>query len=130
MAIAHFNRTYEEAFDLLVEARNYAAYRQPKESAGLAAYARLAASRESLRVTSRLTQVMAWLLMQRAVQAGEITRDDARRPEHRLGAHEVCLEVCVEDMERLPTGLRGLLQRSLSLYTRISRLDQLFVPAH
>ena len=39
---------------------------------------------ESLKVTTRLMHVIAWLLTQRAVDAGEMRRD-GRRPERRLG---------------------------------------------
>ena len=61
---AFFNRTYDETMALLIEARNYIAYNEQSDQRGLAPQVRLQVSYESLRVTSRLTQVMAWLLAQ------------------------------------------------------------------
>src|SRR3546814_7006302 len=43
-------------------------------------------------LTSRLVQVMAWLLVQKAVHAGEIEDTDVDDPKRRLGGHEICAE--------------------------------------
>lgn len=110
---------------LLVEARNYAAYREPAESRSLAPSVRLQACYESMRVTSRLTQVMAWLLAQKAAQAGEITPLEACSERFRLAASEVCLEDGGQRDESLPRGLRSLLDRSRSLYVRVGRLEEM-----
>ena len=62
-------KVYDDAMALIVEARNYIAHRQAADVAELSPEARLLVSQETLRVTSRLTQAMAWLLFQRAVMA-------------------------------------------------------------
>lgn len=118
-----FNRTYDEALALVVEARNYAAYVEPRERTRLGLGARLGVSCESLRVTSRLTQVMAWLLMQRAVAAGEISPDEAVNPDNRLSGQDVCLSDRAPLQEELPKSLKSLMDRSLNLYIRVSRLE-------
>ena len=126
--MAVFTRTYDEALDLIVEARNYMVHNRPaaRRSARLSGD-NLRLSCEALRVTSRLTQVMAWLMLQRAVQDGEISAQEACDERNRLSGQSVCLdESAVEDTD-IPAGLRSLLTRSLSLYKRISRLEEMVV---
>jgi regulator of CtrA degradation len=120
---AYFRRTYDETLDLMVEARNYMAYveRRERDKAGTTTGLRM--SCEAMRVTSRLTQVMAWLMMQRAVHEGEVELEEALNDHNRLSGEDVCLDDSFGRDEALPGGLRSLLERSLSLYQRISRLE-------
>jgi regulator of CtrA degradation len=121
---AFFNRTYEETLALLVEARNYIAHQEAGDQRGLPPQLRLQVSYESLRVTSRLTQVMAWLLAQKAVHAGELTLQQAATEEFALSGGSICSDPSGPEDERLPAGLRALLERSHKLYMRVSRLDE------
>jgi regulator of CtrA degradation len=118
-----FDRTYDEALSLLVEARNYFAYREQDDVRGLPPDARLLVSQETMRVTSRLTQVMAWLFCQRAVQNGEVGPDWALAEEFALSARDVCLDDVWSADDRLPAAVRSLLDRTLQLYLRVGRLD-------
>lgn len=120
---AFFGGTYDEAMALMVEARNYMSYVEQRERRKVEAAAGLRMSCEAMRVTSRLTQVMAWLLMQRAVHEGEVSPDDALAEPNRLSGLDVCLDDSFADDQTLPGGLRSLLNRSLSLYQRIARLE-------
>lgn len=119
----YVERTFDEAMILLVEARNYLAHREAIDGAGLCPDARLLACCESMRVTSRLTQVMAWLLAQKAVQAGEITEREAVSDRFALSADGICLDAAGQGNMDLPAGLRSLLDRSHRLYVRVSRLE-------
>lgn len=119
----YVERTYDEAMALLVEARNYLAYREPTDDRALGPDMRLVACYESMRVTSRLTQVMAWLLAQKAVQAGEITEHEAVSDRFALSGSGICLDVAGQGNMDLPAGLRSLLDRSHRLYLRVSRLE-------
>ncbi len=119
-----FNGTYDETMALLVEARNYIAYHEAVDHRSLPPRVRLQISYESMRVTSRLTQVMAWLLAQKAVHAGEITREQAASDDFALSGGDVCTDPSGPDNEELPAGLRSLLERSHKLYMRVSRLDE------
>lgn len=117
-------RTYDETLALMIEARNYLAYRAPHDRRTLDCVSRLKVSCEAFRVTSRLTQVMSWLMAQRAVEAEEITIEEACV---RFGL--TCREVCLDDSSHgdaaLPAGLRSLMDRSHQLYLRIARLDDM-----
>ena len=116
-----FSRVYDEAMGLLIEARDYVAATMGDQRESMDV--RLAVSCETMRLTSRLTQVMAWLLVQRAVHSGEMSAHDALEEQHRLSGQKVCLSVdCVFDVT-LPSALQSLLDRSYRLYLRIQRLD-------
>jgi regulator of CtrA degradation len=123
-APAFFRRTYDETLDLMVEARNYMAYVERRERERADVVAGLRMSCEAMRVTSRLTQVMAWLMLQRAVHAGEIDNEEALAEVNRLSGGEVCLDETFSADETLPGGLRSLLDRSFRLYTRVARLEE------
>jgi len=124
-APVYFRGAYDEAFDLLVEARNYvendvAAFKYADNPPDPAAM-----TQETLRLTSRLTQVMAWLMAQRAVHAGEIGEEEFIKDKYRLEGQHVCLKRAIDEMEGdLPDGLNDLMDRSYSLYSRINRLDE------
>src|SRR5439155_5280933 len=58
---AFFNKTYDETLGLLVEVRDYVADSEPADRRRLAPVIGAKLSCEALRVTARLTQIMAWL---------------------------------------------------------------------
>ncbi|MGQ9366755.1 DUF1465 family protein [Azospirillum sp. ST 5-10] len=120
-----FNGPYDETMTLLVEARNYIAYHEAIDQRGRPPHVRLQVSYEAMRVTSRLTQVMAWLLAQKAVHAGEMTEAQASDG-YALTGGEICTDPSGPENEELPTGLRSLLERSHRLYMRVERLDEQF----
>ena len=118
-----YNRTYDEAVDLMVEARSYLCNVDPAERRKINVASGVRLSCEALRVTSRLTQVVAWLLLQRAVQEGELSTFDALAEHNRLSNEDVCLNVAHCRDEIIPVDLRRLLERSLQLYLRISHIE-------
>jgi regulator of CtrA degradation len=116
--------TYDEAYDLLIETRDYIEHRIPEVRQHASPAYKMVLSVETMRLTTRLTQVMAWLLTQKAVYLEEMTPQQAARHAYRLGGHKICLEPGRVDYEILPIQLRKLLERSYALYVRIDRLDQ------
>jgi regulator of CtrA degradation len=124
---AFFRRTYDETMILMVEARNYLAYSERRERERVGGMVGLRMSCEAMRVTSRLTQVMAWLMLQRAVHEGEVEVEDTLRDECRLSGAEVCLDETFSGDETLPNHLRSLMDRSYRLYVRVARLEEMLV---
>ncbi len=122
-ATTFFSRTYNEAFALLADARAY--IHAARATEWKPAAVSLVHSRETMRLAARLTHTMAWLLGQRALHAGEISRDQARDGPYRLGGHRLCLDVGGENSPALPARLRELLRHSRKLYQRVSRLDEM-----
>jgi regulator of CtrA degradation len=121
---AFFGRTYDEAMGLLVEARNYVAVNELRALPVLSPSDRLMLCCETMRLTTRLTHIMAWLLAQRAVHAGEITLADSAEEPYALGGAKTCLTV-IEVDQLGDRWLSTLLDRSHRLYVRVSRLDEM-----
>jgi regulator of CtrA degradation len=112
---------YTEAMVLADEARSYFDISGREERDSLDPIDRVGFSCESLKVTTRLMHVIAWLLTQRAVEAGELSRNQARKPARRLGEAPDCDE---HVLAKLPGGARELVLASRDLYARVKRLDE------
>jgi regulator of CtrA degradation len=122
---AFFGKTYDEALSLLEDARGYLSVLEPLERRHLEVSEQLKLCTETTRMTARLTQVMAWLLTQRAVYEGEMTQHQALIDTVTLADVDVCMERAESGWEGLPLRLVGLLDRSQRLYLRVARLDEL-----
>jgi regulator of CtrA degradation len=111
---------YVEAMLLADEARSYFDADGRAERDTLPPALRVGFSCESLRVTTRLMYVIAWLLTHRAVAAGEISAAQAGAPERRLGRAP---EIDAELVDRLPQQARQIIAATCDLYDRVRRLD-------
>ena len=112
---------YTEAMLLADEARSYFDEIGRSERDGLSPIERVAFSCESLKVTTRLMHVIAWLLTRKAVAAGEIPEKDAAHNSRRLGQAADSDPVAVES---LPDTARAIVAASIDLYDRIARIDR------
>jgi regulator of CtrA degradation len=112
---------YTEAMLLADEARSYFDDAGRDERSTLEPFARVGFACESLKVTTRIMHIVAWLLTQRAIESGEIPGRDCRRPERRLGHAQDTDE---EVFATLPPSARRLISASADLYARVKRLDE------
>jgi regulator of CtrA degradation len=101
-----------------------------EESRGLPRPAALAYSTESMRLTTRLMQVASWLLLQRAVNEGELTAHQAQAERVRVKLSREDYGCRRELFEQLPATLQSLSERSLRIQERVMHLDQSLVVAH
>lgn len=111
---------YTEAMLLADEARSYFDQAAREDRQGLSAADRVGFSCESLKVTTRLMHVVAWLLTQKAVAAGELTPEEARRSERLLGEGPATDEAL---LARLPQAAVALIRGSEDLFERVGRLE-------
>ncbi|WP_432423296.1 DUF1465 family protein [Sphingomonas lycopersici] len=111
---------YTEAMLLADEARGYFDEGGRIEREALPPVMRVGFSCESLKVTTRLMHVIAWLLTQRAVQQGELAARDALDPSRRLGEAPVTEP---DVLSNLPEQARQMIASSIDLYRRVARLD-------
>lgn len=112
---------YTEAMILADEARAYFDDAGRDDRQSLEPFARVGFACESLKVTTRIMHIVAWLLTQKAVESGEIRSADGRRPERRLGhANDSDPDVVAQ----LPEAAQKLITASADLYSRIQRLDE------
>ena len=112
---------YTEAMLLADEARAYFDEAGRDDRQSLEPFARVGFACESLKVTTRIMHIVAWLLTQRAVETGEIKSADGRRPERRLG-HANDSDMLV--VEQMPEAAQRLINASADLYSRVRRLDE------
>ena len=75
------------------------------------------------RLAARLTEVMAWLMIRRAVEAGEIDRAEALGAHHRLAGQTIRGASDPTAGELLPRRLNDLSKERRALYARVARLD-------
>jgi regulator of CtrA degradation len=112
---------YTEAMLLADEARGYFDEIGRPERESLGPMERVAFSCESLKVTTRLMHVIAWLLTRKGSAAGEIREDVGNAEARRLG------EAADSDpaaVEALPAGARAIVEGSIDLYARVARIDR------
>ncbi len=112
---------YTDAMVLADEARSYFDDYGRGDRSGLTAEQRVAFSCESIKVTTRLMHVIAWLLTQRAVEAGEINVAAARDPSRRLGPAP---ESSAEEISAMPWSARALIRASIDIHRRVAVLDE------
>ena len=112
---------YTEAMILADEARAYFDESGRDDRQSLEPFARVGFACESLKVTTRIMHIVAWLLTQKAVETGEIRSADGKRPERRLGHANESDEAVVE---QLPESAQRMINASIDLYQRVKRLDE------
>lgn len=111
---------YSEAMLLAEEARAYFDEVGRAHREVLDPLIRVSFSCESLKVTTRLMHIIAWLLTQRAVQAGELSAREALDPMRRLGDAPITDDVL---LDLLPARARSLIESSADLHRRAALLD-------
>ena len=122
-----FGELFREGMALVEEAAAYLDGQGREDSRALSRTAALAYATESMRLTTRLMQVASWLLLQRAVNEGELTRNQALAERHRVKLARQDLACAEATFEQLPLTLRTLSLRSLRIQERVIHLDQSLV---
>jgi len=114
------DQLYVESMLLADDARGYFDLDGSDERVALDPLQRVLFACESLKVTTRLMHVVAWLLTQRAVDAGELRPREALDPSRRLGDQPVSDMTAVA---KLPDAARALIQASIDLHRRVALID-------
>ena len=109
---------YTEALVLADEARHF--FDRSQATGQLSPEISVAFSCESLKVTTRLMHSIAWLLNQKALRAGEISKDNADSDSLSLGYAPVSDAVQVG---RFPMEAQALIAASEELYFRLERFS-------
>ncbi|MGE3771022.1 MAG: DUF1465 family protein [Bdellovibrionales bacterium] len=119
------SQAFDDGVELLTQAKNYMTYQERKEREAASLSVGLRIGYHQTRITARLMHSLAWLLGHKAVAAGELDAEELEAANWQLGGGIECIETNGHDDERLPKGLRELLERSHSYYMRIARLEQM-----
>jgi regulator of CtrA degradation len=125
-----FKSLFREGMTLVEEAAAYLDGPGRQESRRLRRPVALAYATESMRLTTRLMQVASWLLLQRAINQGELTAAQALSEKHRVRLVEQKIACDAELFEELPPIFRQFSLKSLRLQARIAYLDQSMAAAN
>jgi regulator of CtrA degradation len=124
-ASEQFAGIFKEGMGLVEETANYLDGPGRQDARLLDRTGAIAYATESMRLTTRLMQLASWLLLQRAVSAGEISLADASKEKHRINLAEIGAGNILTGYEQLPVALKELVNRSLRLHERIQKLDEM-----
>jgi regulator of CtrA degradation len=115
---------FNETLALLFDAHHYFQANGAKDQSQISSKGRALYASEMTRITMRLTSVMAWIMVRRAIHAGRIEQEKASS-EYRLEASDICGSHDAATLAKLPNYMIYLSEQSLSLYERVFRLDEL-----
>ena len=119
---AAFGTLFREGMDLVEETAAYLDGDGRTEAKALDRAVSLTYATESMRLTTRLMQMASWLLLHRAVKEGEMTLNQANREKTKVRLSAA--DPGPNDMiEKLPQPLQDLIGRSMTLQTKVRRLD-------
>ena len=122
-ASEQFEKVFSEGMALVEETANYLDGPGRKDARLLDRHGAVAYATESMRLTTRLMQLASWLLLQRAIGAGEMSPEEARKEKHRISLADIGRGNPLTGGEQLPEELTGIIERSLSLHQRVLKLD-------
>ncbi len=76
-----------------------------------------------MRLTTRLMQLASWLLLQRAVNEGELTLEQASQDKAKVRLSSLGSPTPVQTLAELPEALVELISKTMRLQDRIVRFD-------
>jgi regulator of CtrA degradation len=120
----NFKPLYDEGMGLVEQAAEYLDGEGRTEAKKLSRTAATLYAAESMRLTTRLMQVASWLLLQRAANSGEMTRDQVASEKAKVRLDTASAQASAPAWTDLPEGFRRLVERSLSIQTRVRRMDE------
>lgn len=121
---ATFMALFREGMALVEETAGYLDGDGRQDSKRLSRVGGLTYATESMRLTSRLMQLASWLLLQRAVNEGEMLREQARQERSKVRLRGFESMMSGVGWNDLPPKLQDLIARSMRLQVRIRVLDE------
>ncbi len=125
VASGGFDMLYREGMGLIEAVASYLDAEGRIESRVLPREAGFLYATESMRLTTRLMQLASWLLLQRAVNEGEISRDNARSEKEKVKFSATPSQRGGPGYDQLPEKLRDFIDKGDRLFERVMQLDAL-----
>lgn len=119
-----FRPLYDEGMRLVEQAAEYLDGEGRAEAKRLSRVAATLYAAESMRLTTRLMQVASWLLLQRAANSGEMTRDQVASEKTKVRLDTASAQEDVAGWNELPETFCDIVTRSLSLQSLVRRMDE------
>lgn len=120
-----FGTLFREGMDLVEETAAYLDGPGRSEAKTLDRPAGLTYATESMRLTTRLMQLASWLLLQRAVNEGELTPENARTEKEKVKFSATPTERGGPGFDQLPQTLRDYIDHGDRLFERVQQFDKL-----
>jgi len=121
---AQFKALYAEGMGLVEETASYLDGVGRSASKALPRMAAVLYAAESMRLTTRLMQMASWLLLQRAVNNGEMSREQVMAEKTKVRLDGFNCDRSAPGWNDLPAAFRDLVERSLRLQNRVAILDR------
>ncbi len=118
-----FLALFNNGMRLIEETASYLDGPGRDESKVLSRLGSVAYASESMRLTTRLMQIASWLLLQRAVNDGEMTDGQGRDEKAKVRLGGLQPSRAGSGWEELPDQLKDLIDRSARLEERVRHLD-------
>ena len=125
VASGGFDLLYREGMTLIEEVASYLDGEGRADSRVLPREASFLYATESMRLTTRLMQLASWLLLQRAVNEGEITPENARSEKEKVKFSATPSERGGPGYEYLPDVLRSFIDKGDRLFDKVMQFDTL-----
>ena len=125
VASGGFDSLYREGMALIEEVAAYLDGEGRVESRNLPREASFVYATESMRLTTRLMQLASWLLLQRAVNEGELTVENARVEKEKVKFSQTPAERGGPGYTGLPERLREYIGKGDRLFERVVQFDRL-----
>lgn len=125
VASGGFDALYREGMGLIEDVASYLDADGRTQSRELSREASFLYATESMRLTTRLMQLASWLLLQRAVNEGEITPENARAEKEKVKFSATPSERGGPGFDDLPEQLRTYIDKGDRLFDRVMSYDQL-----
>jgi regulator of CtrA degradation len=119
-----FQTLYAEGMGLVEETATYLDGAGRTAAKTLPRMASVLYAAESMRLTTRLMQRASWLLLQRAVNNGEMTREQVIAEKTKVRLDGFACDRSAPGWDDLPAAFRDLVERSLRLQARVALLDR------
>jgi regulator of CtrA degradation len=116
---------YSEALRLIEELAEFIARERGPALGHLSPATRLLLIRETSRMTRDLMDIMAWLLMEKAVASGEVESDDTTRLESFRLRPLAAARAPLAELQELPLAARGLIDRCRRIHARALEVERL-----
>jgi regulator of CtrA degradation len=125
VAAGGFDTLYREGMTLIEDVASYLDGEGRGDSRILSREASFIYATESMRLTTRLMQLASWLLLQRAVNEGEITKENARSEKEKVRFSATPSERGGPGYDQLPPVLRDFIDKGDRLFDRVMQFDVL-----
>ena len=119
-----FKPLYDEGMGLVERTAEYLDGKGRLEAKKLSRLGATLYAAESMRLTTRLMQIASWLLLQRAANSGEMTRDQVASEKSKVRLDTASVHSEAAGWSELPDDFLDLVNRSLRLQSLVRRMDE------